>query len=124
MLAGLSAVEQHRIVIAASVLKCIGKDWKAVEGTFLVNAFGKCENVGREPRDVNGDGIEWISSKIINPLSSTSVATDYEVTHFVNLSSEAGSAACDVPLPPFVSLPLKYLLSFPSCFRCCLQFSK
>lgn len=48
-----STVVEDVVIVASGVLKCVCKDWHAVEGPVLIDAFGKCKNSGGEPRGVN-----------------------------------------------------------------------
>jgi len=40
MLAGLAAVIEDIGVVAAGVFESVGEDWKAVEGSLIVNTLG------------------------------------------------------------------------------------
>ncbi len=51
-------------VVASGILKGICQNWHPVEGTVSVDAFGKGNNSGGEPRGVNEDGPEGVAKDV------------------------------------------------------------
>ncbi len=60
----LSAVAEDVLVVAPGILKGIGQNGHAVEGTLGVDSAGEGNDGGREPNWVKGDGAEGVAEDI------------------------------------------------------------
>jgi len=56
-----TAVVQHVVVVATRVLQRIGENRHAVERPLRVDACGKRDDIGREPRRGDGDEAEGVT---------------------------------------------------------------
>ena len=64
-----ATVVQYVGVVAAGILECVGKNGHEFKGTILVDAFGKGNDIRREPRGSNRDGATGVAehtSKVSN----------------------------------------------------------
>ena len=60
----VAAMREDVVVVATGILKGVGQDRQTVEGTVLVNPFGKCDGGGRKPGRIDGHGAEGVAADV------------------------------------------------------------
>jgi hypothetical protein len=64
-----AAVVQNVEVVAARILKCVGKVRQAVNGTLLIDPFSESDDGGREPSGFDGDGAEGVPKDVTDAIA-------------------------------------------------------
>jgi hypothetical protein len=61
----MSEMVQDFVIVAASILECVGKNWETVEGFLFVDAGGDCEDGRSTPGSFEKEGAERVAKDVV-----------------------------------------------------------